>query len=282
MGWRLHLLDEPFQVAPVVVAPGAGHQVPGLAAQLVGLFHQVDLEAHVGDGAGRFHAGHAAADDQGGLEHREGLLVQGFQLHHPGHRAPDQVLGLGQGLFRLVHVHPGVLVPDVGHIEEVGVEAHLLDGLLEHGHVGPGGAGGHHHPVQVVLLDGVQDLVLGVGGAGEEVLVREDHAGQGGGVFRQFRHVDDPADVDAAVADKDAHPGGLAGHVDLRRQLPHLDGGAPGRSQEFARGRGRGRGLHHRLGDVLGGLEDAADIDAALVGVHRREGRGHGKAGARP
>ena len=123
-----------------------------------------------------------------------------------------------------------------------------------------------------MLFDGVQDLILGVGGAGEQVLVREDHAGQGGGVFGQDRHVDDPADIDPAVADKDAHPGGLAGDVDLRRQLPHLDLGAPGRSQELAR-RGRGRrGLHHRLGDVLGGLEDAADIDAFLVGVHGREG----------
>ncbi len=81
----LHLLDQFFQVAPVIVAPGADHQVPGLAAQLVALLHQVDLMAHVGDGPGRFHAGDAAADDQGGFGNGEGLLVQGFQMHHPGH-----------------------------------------------------------------------------------------------------------------------------------------------------------------------------------------------------
>ena len=153
---------------------------------------------------GRFHAGDPAADDQGGFGDRKGLLVQGFQLHHPGHDPADQVLGLFQGLFRLVHMHPGVLVADVGHFEEVGVEARLPDGLLEHGHVGPGGAGGHHHPVELVLLDEIQNLTLGVRGAGEQVLVGHRHPRQGGDVFGEGRDVDDAADVDAAVADEDA------------------------------------------------------------------------------
>ena len=49
--------------------------------------------------------------------------------------------------------------------------------------------------------------------------------------------------------------------------------------QEFARGGRGGGGLHDRLGDVLGGLEDAADIHPVFIGVDRREGRGVGKAG---
>jgi hypothetical protein len=205
--------------------------------------------------------------------------VQGFQVHHPGHRAPDQILGLFQGLFRFLHVHPGVLVADVGHIKEIGVEAHLLDGLLEHGHVGPGAAGGHHHPVELVFGDGRQDLVLGVGGTGEQVLVGQDHPRQGGDIFGEGRDVDDPADVDAAVADKDAHPGFLALHVDLRGQFPFFDGRAPGRAQEFTGGGRGGGGLHDRLGNVFGALEDAADIDAVFIGVDRGEGRGVGEAG---
>ena len=115
-------------------------------------------------------------------------------------------------------------------------------------------------------LMAVQDLVLGVGRTGKQVLVGQDHPRQGGHEFGKFRDVDDPADIDAAVADKDAHPGFLTGDVHLRRQLGHLDGGAPGGVQEFARGRGRGRGFHDRLGDVLGGLKGAADIHAGFTG----------------
>ena len=114
-------------------------------------------------------------------------------------------------------------------------------------------------------LMAVQDLVLGVGGAGEQVLVGQDHPRQGGDIFGEGRDVDDPADVDAAVADKDADPGFLA----ARRPISggssgFLMAGAPGRAQEFAGGGRGGGGLHDRLGDVLGGLEDAADIDARL------------------
>ena len=227
VGVLLHLFDQVFQVAPIVVAPGTGHQVPGLTAQFIALFHQVGLKTHVGDGEGRFHAGDPAADDQGGFGDREGLLVQGFQPHHPGHDAPDQVLGFFQGLFRLVHVHPGVLVPDVGHIEEVGVEARLSDGLLEHGHVGPGAAGSHHHPVELVFLDEIQDLALGVGGTGEQVLVGHRHPRQGGHVFGEGRDVDHAADVNAAVADEDADAGLLALDVRLRRQLFDLRAAVP-------------------------------------------------------
>ena len=52
VGVILHLLDQVIQVALVVIASGADHQVAGLAAQLVALFHQVGLKAHVGDGQG--------------------------------------------------------------------------------------------------------------------------------------------------------------------------------------------------------------------------------------
>ena len=282
VGVLLHLFDQLFQIAPIVVTPGTGHQVPGLTAQFIALFHQVGLKTHVGDGEGRFHAGDPAADDQGGFGDRERLFVEGFQPHHAGHDAADQVLGFFQGLFRLVHMHPGVLVPDVGHIEEVGVEARLPDGFLEHGHVGPGAAGSHHHPVEFVFLDEIQDLALGVGGAGEQVLVGHRYPWQGGHVFGEGRDVDHAADVNAAVADEDADAGLLPLDIRLGRQLFDRKLGAPGRGQQFARGRRGRRGLHHRLGDILGTLKRPADKDPFPVGGHRRKGRGPGKMSFRP
>ena len=112
-----------------------------------------------------------------------------------------------------------------------------------------------------LFLDDIQNLALGVSGAGEQVLVGHDHLRQGGHVFGEGRDVDHAADVDAAVADEDADPRLLALDVPLRRQLFDLQLCAPGRSQEFAGGGGRGRGLHHQLGDILGTLEGPTDKD---------------------
>ena len=43
------LVIRSFQIATIVVTPGAGHQVPGLTAQFIALFNQVGLKTHVGD-----------------------------------------------------------------------------------------------------------------------------------------------------------------------------------------------------------------------------------------
>jgi hypothetical protein len=55
-------------------------------------------------------------------------------------------------------VYPGALVPDIGQLEKIGIEVGLIDGALEERLMGPWRAGRHHHPVQVVFLDGLFDL----------------------------------------------------------------------------------------------------------------------------
>jgi hypothetical protein len=129
-------------------------------------------------------------------------LVQGFDAGGLGHGHADQVLGLLGGLFRFVHVYPGVLVADIGHFEQVLVQAGIPDGLLEQGFVGARGAGGHHHAVDAFFLDDRFHVVLGVLTAGEQVVLHVDHVGQIAGIIPDRRHIGDAADVDAAVADE--------------------------------------------------------------------------------
>ena len=176
------------------------------------------------------------------------------------------------GGFRfLAHVHPGALVADVGHLEEVLVETRLPDRLLEQGLVGPRRAGGDDHPVQAVLLDRLLDLLLGILRAGVEIFVHVHHVGKRAGVLLHAGDVDDPADVDPAVADEDADPGRLPRHVAFGRVLLR-PGERPARLREEGGCRFRRRaGLDDRFRDVLRALKDAAGENAFPRGGERRK-----------
>ena len=110
-------------------------------------------------------------------------------------------------------------------------------------------------------------------GAGEEIVLHIDHVGEGLGVIPHPGHVHDAADVDAAVADEHPDPGEffrdrslLPGGVSLTRVLRPAS-----RRAASAGPRGRGRGLHDRIGDVLGPLHGAAHVNAGPGGGHRRK-----------
>jgi hypothetical protein len=123
-----------------VVADGfslpGGAQLARIAAQPAGLFHQKHLAALTGHAQGGFHAGHAAAHHQGRLGDRHRYGIERFDEGRLGHGHAHQVLGLAGGHGRIVHVHPGVLIADVGHFEQVLVQAGLADGLLKERFVG--------------------------------------------------------------------------------------------------------------------------------------------------
>ena len=170
-------------------------------------------------------------------------------------------------------VHPGILVPDVGHLKQILVEAGLAQIVLEEGFVGPGAARSHHHPVELMLLDHLAHGRKAVGGAGEGVVVGIDHARQGEGKLAHLGHVDHSGDVDAAVAHEDADARLLGGDLPFLRIGRLGQEGAPDLAQEGGRRPRRRRGLAHGFGDVLGRLEDAAGIDALPAGLHHLEGR---------
>ena len=124
-------------------------------------------------------------------------------------------------------MNPGALVPDVGHLEEVGVQSRLANGVAEDGLVGARRAGGDNDPVQSVLGDALLDQLQGVGGTGVDGVLGEDNVGQGLGVVYHGLHVHHPGDVRPAGADE--HPDARLvgdGHGNLQWIDFFLDQGA--------------------------------------------------------
>jgi len=59
-------------------------------------------------------------------------------------------------------MHPGILLPDVDHGHEVGVQAAIGRGHAEGVLMQVRRAGGHHDPIKLVLLDiGADQLLAG-------------------------------------------------------------------------------------------------------------------------
>ena len=215
-GMGLRVRDEPFQKRRHRLALPGGLEVSSISPQPVRLLHQIHGIALAGQGQSCGEARHPAARHQGGTAQGKVGLLKGRSQISLGHGHPDQIDRLDGGRVRVFGVDPGIVVPDIGHLDEIFVQAGGDQGLLEKGLVGPGGAGGHHDPVEVVFRNPLGDEVLGVGGAGEEVVLHMGHVGQGPGVFRHRLHIHHVGDVDAAGADKDADARGLpARDVDL-------------------------------------------------------------------
>ena len=105
-------------------------------------------EPLVGQRQGGRHAGDAAADHQGRVVDRHGVLVQRQQSRRAGHGHADQVDRLVRRLAGLSGVHPGALVADVGHFQQVGIQAGIAQRVAEDRLVGPRGARGHDDAVQ--------------------------------------------------------------------------------------------------------------------------------------
>ena len=267
-----HPLDQVIHIGLHRFAVPGMVELAGMAAQEILFLYQGDVVALVGQAQGGLHTGHAAADNQTGLGDRQIEFLQRRLQAHSGHGHADLVLGPMGGGFRLVLVNPGALIPDVGHLKEVLVEAGFLDGLLEGGFMGARRAGGHHHAVEVVLLDPFLDESLGVLGAGKQAVLHEGDMGQGAGVVPHRLHIDHAGDIDAAAADEDADPGLFGGHIPLGEHRLFLGQGVTGLGEHLAGRGGGGGGFHHRLGDVLGALEGAADKNSGLAGGHRRKG----------
>ena len=106
-----------------------------------------------------------------------------------------------------MHVHPGALLTDVGHLEPERVQPSLLGGGPEGRLMQTRGTGCHNDTGQVVLLDGILDLLLAGGRAHVLVVVCKCDVRQGLGVFFYLRDVNRSGDIGSAVADKYADAG---------------------------------------------------------------------------
>ncbi len=85
--------------------------------------------------------------------------------------------------------------------------------------MGFGAAGRHHHPVELVLLDDLFHLILGILRAGKQILLGMDHVGQGFGIFGYPFDIHHAGDVHPAVTDENPYPGVLITDVDFFRDF---------------------------------------------------------------
>ncbi len=159
-------------------------------------------------------------------------------------------------------MYPAALVPDVSHLEEVGVQPRVLQGLPEQRLVRAGRAAGDDHPVQVVLQDLLTYVLLGVLGAGVQVALGVHDIGEAPRVLHHRRDVHNAPDVYAAVADEDADPWLEALHGPLRRVLQRRDQGVPNRRDPPGRFHRSSTCLGDAVWYVLRRGESAADVDA--------------------
>ncbi len=141
------------------------HMAQG-AAQLAVAFHKIHREALIGQGQGRFHAGSATADDQRAALDRNFTIGQRMQHGSSRRRHADQVLGLARGGVPVMGMHPGALVADVGHIEQVRIQAGRAQAVAEYRLMGQRRTAGDDHAVGAQLshlLGDSRHAVLGTG-----------------------------------------------------------------------------------------------------------------------
>ena len=135
-------------------------------------------------------------------------------------------------------MNPRILITDIREFKQITIQTGLPQGLLKKGFMGPRRAGGHDNTVEPFLFNGLTDSALGIFAAGEQVFRGMDDLGKTFCVFPYPGDIHDPADIGAAVADKDTDPG-LSVKTDRFFGVGLTTGQAvPGIGQQ---GRGHGR-----------------------------------------
>ncbi len=114
---------------------------------------------------------------------------------------------------------PGTLVSNIGHGEEVTIQASLSNGFLEKRFMSARRTRSNDHAVNIILENDFLDFALGVLRTGVEVLASIYDVGQSSGVLNGGGDVDYAADIFTAVTDEDADAWWLACYVNLGRVL---------------------------------------------------------------
>ena len=183
-------------------------------------------------------------------------------------------------------MHLSALIPQIHQFQQIGIQSHLPYGPLEKRLMGAVAAPGDNHPVQLML----PDTVLNVRQRLRETS-QLDHFGQGdvGPTARlgnQLAHIQEMAHGPGTGAGKNTGPGWLVVHISFRRQVTLREKrpftGERIRvqlviEQPHYLGRRAAR-IQNRLRYLFGGGKRAADKDAGVRGLQRREFMGSAEA----
>ena len=136
---------------------------------------EVGFNAGFGEVHGGLDTGYTGTDDHGAVLDGNGHRVQVFQKGGFGDGDTDGVFGFGSAAFPVVHVDPGALVTDVGHLETERVQAAVGGGGTECGFVKTGSTGSDDDTGKVFFFDGVVDHVLTGGRTHVRVVFGDDY-----------------------------------------------------------------------------------------------------------
>jgi hypothetical protein len=164
-----------------------------------------NLVAGLGDVKRCLHASDPTADYHGALDHGDRLLDERLIKCDFTHYALDDLDRFLGSSGLVVLVHPGALLADIGHLEAVGIEPHLLGCFTEGRFMQLGRAGSYDHAGQTVLLDGIFDHILPGLGAHVFVLSREGNLREFPQLLGHLLHIHTAGNVFAAVADENTY-----------------------------------------------------------------------------
>ncbi len=165
--------------------------------------HQGDRVARVSQLQRGLDAGDATANHQRARVNRHAMRLQRLLASHPVHGASHQRLRLLRRR-RGVQGDPGALLPDVGHLHQVRIEAGAAAGPPEGRLVQLGRAGGHDDPGQTQLLNILLDELLARLGAHEPVMPADGYSRERCREPGDAFHIDRVGDVGPTVAHVDA------------------------------------------------------------------------------
>ncbi len=169
-------------------------------------------------------------------------------------------------------MHPGALIPDIGHFEEVWIEPCFAERVPKERFVRPRRAGGDHNAIQVVFPYPLFHQFLSVVRARVQTAFRVNHIRECLRKLDQHLHVDYGRDIRPAVAYEDPNSCIFARYVCLRGVFLRDDQAELFVLQPPKNLRCGGGGLHDRLGDVLRLRERASHVDPIPTGFDRSEG----------
>ena len=181
--------------------------------------HERDVVAGVSDVQRCRHPRDAAPDYQGASDWLDCLLAHRLGEPRAGDSQADQLLGLPRRPRRVIHVRPRTVFSDVGHLDQVWVQAGFASDALEERLVCPVAASRHEHPVQPILRDRLADLRLTILETSVVQRLCVCDAGLSRGESRHVFGVDDARDARIAAADEGPDTWFLAAHIALGRQF---------------------------------------------------------------
>jgi hypothetical protein len=97
-------------------------------------------------------------------------------------------------------VDPGAVLPDIHHLQQVGIKPRLLEEPAEGDFVELGRTRRDDHPIKMKVLDIFEDFGLTGLGAGVEMVAADRYLGEILPLYRQGLGTYDPGDIEAAVA----------------------------------------------------------------------------------